>query len=180
MGDPATLRRRMPSGPRRLRPWRPSGLYRNKALTPQQQQTAGTLRDQLAADLGQDPSAAQRILLDLVAIAKVKHADAAHYLMSLPRPWVDKRSRSVWRIVHDTSKLERHVARLVQALVDPALERRPQPVETLADYAARVTAEPQTPDEDGPGSSGDGPRSSAEAMRSEVAPAGDDSPGNGP
>jgi hypothetical protein len=83
----------------------------------------------------------QKIILDLLSFAKAKHADAAHYLMTQPRPWCDRKSRRAWQIVHDTSKLERHVARLVAALLDPVLERRPVPVEDLTTYIARKDAE---------------------------------------
>jgi hypothetical protein len=123
---------------RRFRPYRASRLYSAGPPTTQQQQAAGNLREQLIADhLRGEPTAAQRIILDLLSFAKAKHADAANYLMQLPRPWCDRKGHRAWQIVHDTSKLERHVARLVSALVDPALERRPLPVETLADYVAR-------------------------------------------
>jgi hypothetical protein len=133
----------MPAGPRRLRPWRPSGLYRKAGpLTPAQEHAAAPLREQLITDhLNGDPSAAQKVLLDLLVFAKVKHADVASFLMRQPRLWCDRRSRSAWKIVHDTSKLERHVARLVAALVDPVLERRPVPVEDLTSYIVRKDAE---------------------------------------
>jgi hypothetical protein len=138
------LGRRMPAKSlhRRLRPYRPSGLYRLGPPSVQQQQAAAPLRDQLVTDhLNGEPTAAQKVILDLLIFAKAKHADAAHYLMSLPRPWCDKRSRSAWKIVHDTSKLERHVARLVAALVDPVLERRPTPPMDLTAYVAQRDAE---------------------------------------
>jgi hypothetical protein len=37
-----------------------------------------------------------------------------------PGPWVDQRSRRVWRVVTDLSRLELHVAKLIQVLCDPA------------------------------------------------------------
>jgi hypothetical protein len=126
----------MPARPRRLRPYRASGLYAAPAPP------ATGLREQLIADhLGGEPSAAQSILLGLLSSAVAKHASVSNYLRSLPHPWVNKRRNAAWQIVHDLSKLERHVARLVAARVDPALERRPRPVEDLATYIARRDAE---------------------------------------
>jgi hypothetical protein len=81
------------------------------------------------------------VILDLLLFAKARHADCAQYLLSLPRPWCDKRSRSAWRVVHDASKLERHVARLTAALVDPVLERKLAPAEDVRALAARMDAE---------------------------------------
>jgi hypothetical protein len=90
-----------------------------------------TLRDQLIADhLHDDPTAAQQVILDLLTFAKIRHADATSYLTTVPRPWIDRRSRRAWTIVHDLGRLERHIARLTLALVDPVLERRPQPART--------------------------------------------------
>jgi hypothetical protein len=133
---------------RRLRPYRQAGLYRGRASgtppapTPTQQRSIATLRDELVADhLQNDPTAGQSVILDLLTFAKVRHADATNYLATMPRPWVDRRSHRAWQIVHDLGRLERHIAKLTQALVDPVLERRPQPVETLADYVAKKDAE---------------------------------------
>src|SRR4029077_13169322 len=101
-----------------------------------------TLRDQLVADhLHDDPTAGQQVILDLLTFAKVRHADATSYLAQVPRPWLDRRSHRAWQIVHDLGRLERHIAKLMLVLVDPTLERRPEPVETLADYVARKDAE---------------------------------------
>jgi hypothetical protein len=130
---------------RRLRPWRNAGLYRTRPPTPAQQQTAMTLREQLVTDhLHNDPTAGQQVILDLLTFAKVRHADATSYLASMPRPWIDRKSHQAWRVVHDLGRLERHIARLMLALVDPALERRPEPVETLSAYVARRDAEQAT------------------------------------
>jgi len=62
-------------------------------------------------------------------------------LATMPRPWIDRRSHSAWQIVHDLGRLERHIAKLVLALVDPSLERRSQPIEDLTGYVARKDAE---------------------------------------
>ena len=125
---------------RRFRPYRSTRLYSTGPPTTRQQHAAGNLRDQLAADhLHSDPTAGQQVILDLLVFAKARHADATSYLATMPRPWIDRRSHRAWQIVHDLGRLERHIARLMLALVDPALERRPEPVETLADYVARRT-----------------------------------------
>ncbi|HJW68008.1 MAG TPA: hypothetical protein VJ829_01490, partial [Candidatus Binatia bacterium] len=133
---------------RRLRPYRQAGLYRGRtsgtppAPTPNQQRSIASLRDQLVADhLQNDPTAAQQVILDLLVFSKVRHADATAYLSTMPRPWIDRRAHRAWRIVDDLARMERHIARLTLALVDPVLERRPQPVETLADYVAKKDAE---------------------------------------
>jgi hypothetical protein len=115
---------------------------RNGPPTPQQRQSAAALRDQLVADhLNGDPTAGQQVVLDLLTFAKIRHADCTTYLANMPRPWVDRRSHRAWTITHDLAKLERHIARLMLALVDPALERRLQPPEDLASYVARIDAE---------------------------------------
>jgi hypothetical protein len=130
---------------RRLRPWRNAGLYRTKPPTPAQERTAATLRDQLVADhLHNDPTAGQQVILDLLTFAKVRHADATSSLATMPRPWIDRRSHRAWQVVHDLGRLERHIAKLLLVLADPTLERRPEPVETLADYVARKDAEQAT------------------------------------
>jgi hypothetical protein len=130
----------MPSGPRRLRPYRPSGLYRAQT-TPAQQQAAASLREQLIADhLHGDPSAGQQILLGLLSSAAARHTSVANYLRTLPHPWVSRKTNRAWGIVMDLAKIERHVARLVAALCDPSLERKALPVEDLQSYIARKTA----------------------------------------
>jgi hypothetical protein len=132
----------MAAKPRRLRPWKPAGLYATRAPTPAQRQTAATLRDKLLTDhLQNDPTAGQSVVLDLLTFAKIRHADATSYLATMPRPWIDRRSHRAWQIVHDLGRLERHIAKLVLALVDPSLERRPQPIEDLTSYMARKDAE---------------------------------------
>jgi hypothetical protein len=127
---------------RRLRPWKPAGLYRDTPPSPAQRQSAATLRDQLITDhLSNDPTAGQSVILDLLTFAKIRHADATSYLATMPRPWIDRRSHRAWQIVHDLGRLERHIAKLLLALVDPSLERRPQPIEDLTSYVARRDAE---------------------------------------
>ncbi len=81
------------------------------------------------------------MILDLLTFAKIRHSDATAYLSTMPRPWVDRRSHRAWQVVHDLGRLERHIARLMLALVDPVLERRLAPPEDLAAYIARNGAE---------------------------------------
>jgi hypothetical protein len=119
-------------------------MYRGVLTAPQQTQAAD-IRERLIADhLGGAPSAAQDIVLGLLGAVAAKHADAWAYLRSMPKPWVNKRSNRSWELVHDLSKLERHCAKLIEVLVNPALERRPQPVEDLTAYVARKDAEAAT------------------------------------
>jgi hypothetical protein len=135
----------MADKPRRFRPYRASGMYRGVLTAPQQQQ-ATDIRERLIADhLGGEPSAAQDIVLGLLGTAAAKHADAWAYLRSLPKPWVNRRSNRSWELVHDLSRLERHCAKLIEVLVNPALERRAQPPEDLAAYIARKDAEAAVP-----------------------------------
>lgn len=131
----------MAAKPRRLRPWKPAGLYATRAPTPAQRQSVATLRDALVADHLHDATAGQQVILDLLTFAKVRHADATSYLLTMPRPWIDRRSHRAWQIVHDLGRLERHIARLTLALMDPMLERRLAPPEDLAAYIARKDAE---------------------------------------
>jgi hypothetical protein len=132
---------------RRLRPYRQAGLYRSRtgppsAPTPAQRQTVATLREQLVADhLHDDPTAGQSVILDLLTFAKIRHSDATSYLAAMPRPWVDRRSHRAWQVVHDLGRLERHIARLTLALVDPVLERRLAAPEDLTAYVARKDAD---------------------------------------
>jgi hypothetical protein len=138
----------MPAGPRRLRPWRATGIYRGyrsgtpPAPTPSQQRSIATLREQLLADhLHNDATAGQSVILDLLTFAKIRHADAMTYLSQMPRPWIDRRAHRAWRIVDDLARMERHIARLTLALVDPVLERRPTPPMDLTSYVAQRDAE---------------------------------------
>jgi hypothetical protein len=166
----------MPNGQRRIRPWRATGLYRGKpatsAPTPAQQRSITGLREQFLTDhLRGDPTAGQQVILDLLVFAKIRHADAMAYLSTMPRPWIDRRSHRAWRVVEDLSRMERHIARLTLALVDPVLERRPQPVETLADYVAKKDAEGAKL----PEGAKEAPRGQ-ESQRDEVGPLGEGGP----
>jgi len=108
----------MPSRSRqRFRPYRPSGLYR-KALTPAQQEAKVSLRDRLIADRGgpEEITTAEEILVDLIAAAFVKHADAVSYLRTLPAPWVNRKSHASWPLVRDTTYLASHLAQLLDRL----------------------------------------------------------------
>jgi hypothetical protein len=123
----------MPALHRRIRPYRTHGFYRQAPT--QQQLTAGaTLKDQLIADLGGKDvvSTAEEMLIDLVVAAKVKHADAVRYLVQLPRPWCNRRSHECWKIVLDTTRLEAHLCKLLQAL---GLERRAEEVPDVRQLA---------------------------------------------
>jgi hypothetical protein len=138
----------MPAVPRRFRPYRQAGLYRGRASgtppapTPQQRQSIADLRERLVADhLQNDPTAGQQVILDLLVFAKVRHADATSYLSTMPRPWIDRRAHRAWRIVGDLARMERHIAKLVSALVDPALERKLAPPMDLTEYVAKKDAE---------------------------------------
>jgi hypothetical protein len=130
----------MPSRHRRIRPYRPSGLYRAGPPTAQQQQTGATLRDQLIADKGgpEAVTTAESMLIDLIIAAVVKHQDAMNYLRGMPRPWVNRRSQTSWRLVRDTTLLATHLQGLLR---DLGWERRPQPIEDLTSYVARKDAE---------------------------------------
>jgi hypothetical protein len=128
----------MPALHRRIRPYRTHGLYRTGPT--QQQLTAGaTLKDQLVNDLGGPDvvSTAESMLIDLIVAAKVKHADAVNYLVALPRPWCNRKSHAVWKVVLDTTRLEAHLCKLLQAL---GLDRRAQDVD-LIDEIQRLHAE---------------------------------------
>jgi hypothetical protein len=117
-------------------------MYRLGPPSQEQQAAAQPLRAGLIADhLRNDPTAGQRVILDVLTFAKARHADCAQYLLGMPRPWVDRCSRTAWKIVHDASRLERHVARLTAALVNPALERKLVPPEDLSAHVARMDAE---------------------------------------
>src|SRR5262245_20378783 len=103
----------MATGRRRFRAYHHVGLYK-KRLTPTQLQAAGTLNQQLVADhLDGDPTSGQAVILALIGAAAARHKDAWDYLQTLPKPWIDKRSRRAWKLTHDLSLLEKHVSKLV-------------------------------------------------------------------
>jgi hypothetical protein len=124
----------------RPRPWRASGMHRQ--LAPAELHAADRLRAELIADhMGGEPSAAQAIVLSLLASAATRHANVSRYLASLGDvAYVDKRSRKTWRVVHDLSSLEAHVGRLVALLCDPALGRTPAEALDLDEYVRRRDA----------------------------------------
>jgi hypothetical protein len=98
------------------------------------------LKAQLIADQGGEGeiSAAKMILIDAIVTATLKHKVVHSYLATIERPWCDRRSNKVWRVVLDAAQLERHLVNLLGQL---GLERVPEPVESLEDYIARKTAE---------------------------------------
>jgi hypothetical protein len=123
---------------RRIRPYRPSGFHRSLP-TPEQQVAAASLRDRLLADRGgpEHATEAETVLVDLIAMGATMHHDAARFLVSLPRPWVDRRSNKSIRLVHDVRRLGAHVAKLLAHL---GYDRKPVPVEDLQSYLARKEA----------------------------------------
>ena len=110
-----------------------------KLPTTEQHAAAANLRDRLLADRGgpEHATEAETVLVDLIAMGAVMHNDAARYLGSLPRPWVDRRSNKSIRLVHDVRRLAAHVAKLLAHL---GYDRKPLPVEDLRTYVARKEA----------------------------------------
>ena len=147
----ASLPRRFEN--RRFRPYRASGIH-SQTPTPAQVVAGANLREQLIADRGGPAmvSTAESMLIDCVVAAKVKLSDAHAYLFSLPRPWCNRKSHTVWRLVDDTRKLEAHLATLLGQL---GYERRAEPIEDIRTLVARREAEKAAPeaatehDEDG-------------------------------
>ena len=129
----------MASSQRRIRPYRVSGMYR-QAPTPQQLTAGASLKEQLIADRGGADmiSTAERLLIDCISMAAIKHTDIHSYLVALPRPWCNRKSHEAWRVVMDAARLEAHLVKLLQAL---GLERRAEPVEDVRAYAERLDAE---------------------------------------
>jgi len=123
---------------RQTRPWRHSGIHRSLP-TPAQETAAASLRDRLLADRGgpEHATEAETVLIELIAMGAIMHNDAARYLGSLPRPWVDRRSNKSIRLVHDVRRLAAHVAKLLAHL---GYDRRAIPVEDLRSYVARQQA----------------------------------------
>src|SRR5262249_51700416 len=145
----------MPAPRGRIRPYRPTGMYR-KQPTPAQVSAAATLRDRLLADRGgpEHATEAETVLIELIAMGSVMHNDAARYLGSLPRPWVNRKENKSIRLVHDVRRLAAHVAKLLAHL---GYDRRPVPVEDSQSYLARKEAE--QPATDPVQAHGDGPTS---------------------
>jgi hypothetical protein len=133
---------------RRIRPYRPSGMHRSLP-TPEQQVAAASLRDRLLADRGgpEHATEAETVLVDLIAMGATMHHDAARFLVSLPRPWVDRRSNKSIRLVHDVRRLGAHVAKLLAHL---GYDRRPVLVEDLRTIVARQASQPATDPVAGP------------------------------
>jgi hypothetical protein len=125
----------MAEKPRRLRAWRPSGLYRTDPATQELQAAAAELRAQIIADKGglEAISTAERLMIDLAVEAAIKHQRVSAYLSTLPS-LVDKRRHRVWQVVLDTARLS---DRLQSLLRDLGLGRRPKPIESLEQYLAR-------------------------------------------
>ena len=126
----------MAEKPRRLRAWRPSGLYRTDPPTPELQAAAAELRAQIIADKGgiEAISTAERLMIDLAVEAAIKHQRVSAYLSTLPS-LVDKRRHRVWQVVLDTARLS---DRLQSLLKDLGLERRPKTVPDIRQLAGLV------------------------------------------
>jgi hypothetical protein len=115
-------------------------MYSKKPPAPVHQQLATDLKAQLIADAGGEDelSAAKRLLVDAVVTAVLKHKVVHSYLATIERPWCDRRSNRVWPVVMDAMRLEAHLVNLLGQL---GLERVPQPVESLEEYAIRMAAQ---------------------------------------
>jgi hypothetical protein len=90
----------------RLRPYRPSNLYRRDPPTAELEAAAAELRAQFIADNGgpEAISTAERLLIDLAVEAAIKHDRVSAYPATLPS-LVDKRDRKVWTVVLDAARL---------------------------------------------------------------------------
>jgi hypothetical protein len=133
----------MADKPRRIRPYHQSGLYAQKPPVPAHQHAAADLKAQLIADQGgeDEVSAAKMILIDAIVTATLKSRVVHSYLATIERPWCDRRSNKVWRVVLDAARLEQHLVNLLSLL---GLERVPAPVESLEAYIVRKAAEKAT------------------------------------
>lgn len=107
---------------RRIRPYRPSGLYARGEPSDAMREAMDTLRAELVADKGglESVTTAERLLIDLAVGAAVKHQAVSAYLSTLPS-LVDKRRRRVWQVVRDSTTLAGHLQGLLR---DLGLERR--------------------------------------------------------
>ena len=121
---------------RRIRPYRPSGLYSRTEPPAEWREAANTLRAQLvAARGGQDEVTLQEgVLIDLIVGTAIKVQRANAYLATLPS-LVDRRHRRLWPIVLDVKRLERHLANLLR---DLGLERKPKTVPDIRQLAGLV------------------------------------------
>lgn len=90
-------------------------------------------RASLVADLGGDPSTAQRALVDLAVRTRLMLDSIDAYLLGLPS-LVDKRHRRLWAVVRERQGLADALARYLAAL---GLERRARPVADLGSYLAQ-------------------------------------------
>jgi hypothetical protein len=130
-----------------------SGLYKQPTL-PGPDTEVGQLiaerRADLLADLGDEPSTAQRALVELALRTWVLLDSCDAFLLQLPSI-VDKRHRRAWQIVLDRQRL---AASLEATLCRLGLERRAREVRldvvsALADAASRPTrGVPKSPAED--------------------------------
>jgi hypothetical protein len=125
----------------RVRPYRPSGLYRQANPAPELQQAMDHLRAQLLTDKGgpEAVTTAERVLIDLVVAAAIKSQRVEAYLATLPC-LVDKRRRRVWQVVRDSTTLATHLATLLR---DLGLERRARSLDLMSEITRlQATARP--------------------------------------
>jgi hypothetical protein len=120
-----------------------SGLYRTQPPTlPDASTPVGAIlaerRASLIADLGGDPSTAQRALVDLAVRQWALLDSVDGYVLTLPS-LVDRRHRRCWQVVADRSRL---AAQLEATLCRLGLDRRAVKV---ADLEAYLAAKPTTP-----------------------------------
>jgi hypothetical protein len=80
-------------------------------------------------------------VLSLLACAITRHSQATEYLAGVPTPWMNRKTHAPWGVLADMRGEEKHIARLLESLVNPNLERRPAEVEDLRSYVARRDAE---------------------------------------
>jgi hypothetical protein len=109
-------------------------MYSKRPPVPAHQQAATDLKAQLIADQGGEGeiSAAKMALIDLIVMATLKHRVVTGYLTTVERPWVDRRSNAVWKVVLDCTRLEAHLANLLGQL---GLDRIPAPVQDVRQLA---------------------------------------------
>src|SRR5262245_20675951 len=132
----------------RVRPYRPSGLYRQASPAPELQQAMDHLRAQLLTDKG-GPDAvttAERVLIDLAVAAAIKSQRVEAYLATLPC-LIDKRRRRVWQVVRDSTTLATHLATLLR---DLGLERRARSLDLMAEITRLQAAARPAPGEPAP------------------------------
>jgi hypothetical protein len=97
--------------------------------------SARALRQEMTADLGSEPSAAQRALLEACtgSLIILQSLDAYLFRLASDDGLVNRRSRRAFVIVQDRMRVADSLARQLQAL---GLERRAKPPTDLGSYIA--------------------------------------------